>query len=167
MATIRRTGDLETSQDLGFEQRSMRARRIGWVLLFTTVVLAALGLFGDGPLSHARAGDEASGLWVRYERFARVDSTVRVEVHASFTARSAPFRLSISRPAFERGDLERFVPEPSSSEITAEQGIFTFAQVEPGGLVVLVLRPSRPGPLRFSISEEGGRALELALFIYP
>jgi hypothetical protein len=162
---IKRTGDLETSEDLPFERTSRRVRRVAQTLLGLFVLLAALGLFGDGPLSHARAGDE-SGFFVRYERFTRVDGLTHFEIHPRAHA-AAPRRLFVSTSLFERGEIERFVPEPSSVEVAADRSVVTFPRVEAGGLVVLVLRPSRPGRLRFSVGEEGSPMLDLALFVYP
>ncbi|WP_170228933.1 hypothetical protein [Polyangium fumosum] len=166
MVEIKRTDDLETSEDLAFERTSMRVRRVGRALLFLFVLLAALGLFGDGPLSHARAGD-ASGLFVRYERFTRVDGTTRFEIHPRVQSSAAPRRLFLSASLFEHGHIEHFVPEPSSLEMTADRSVITLPRVEAGGLIVLVLRPVRPGRLRFSLGEEGSPALDLSLFVYP
>ncbi|MDI1428452.1 hypothetical protein [Polyangium sorediatum] len=104
MVEIKRTDDLETSEDLAFERTSMRVRRVGRALLFLFVLLAALGLFGDGPLSHARAGD-ASGLFVRYERFLRVDGTTRFEIHPRVQSSAAPRRLRPVRPGLLRFSL--------------------------------------------------------------
>ncbi|HVK70477.1 MAG TPA: hypothetical protein VM694_38755 [Polyangium sp.] len=101
MVEIKRTGDLETSEDLAFERASMRVRRVGRAVLFLFVLLAALGLFGEGPLSHASAGD-ASGLFVRYERFTRLDGTTRFEIHPRTQNSAAPRRLFLSASLFER-----------------------------------------------------------------
>ncbi|MDC3955443.1 hypothetical protein KEG38_16365 [Polyangium jinanense] len=166
MVEIKRTGDLETSEDLAFERTSMRVRCVGRAFLILFVLLAAAGLFGDGPLSHARAGDE-SGFFVRYERFARVDGTTRFEIHPHPQNAAAPRRFFTSTSLFERGHVEHYVPEPSSVEIAADRAVITFPRVEAGGLVVLLLRPSRPGLLRFSLGEEGGPALDLSLLVYP
>ncbi|MDI3281844.1 hypothetical protein [Polyangium sp. 15x6] len=166
MVEIKRTGDLETSEDLAFERTSMRVRGVGRALLILFVLLAAAGLFGDGPLSHARAGDE-SGFFVRYERFARVDGTTRFEIHPHPQHSAAPRRLFASASLFERGHVEHFVPEPSSVEVAADRTVITFPRVDAEGLVVLVMRPSQPGLLRFSLGEEGGPALDLSLFVYP
>ncbi|MDI1442825.1 hypothetical protein [Polyangium sp. 6x1] len=166
MVEIKRAGDLETSEDLAFERTSRRVRRVARSLLYVFVLLAALGLFGDGPLSHARAGHE-SGFFVRYERFARVDGTTRFQIHPHPGSSAAPRRLFVSTSLFERGHVEQFVPEPASVEIAADRSIITFPRVESGGFVVLVMRPLRPGALRFSLGEEGGPTLDLALFVYP
>jgi len=163
---IKRTGDLETSEDLTFEHTSRRVRRVAWVFLCLFVLLAALGLFGDGPLSHARAGDE-SAFFVRYDRFARLEGVTRLEIHPRAPASAAPRRLFVSTSLLERGDVERIVPAPASVEIGADRSVLTFPRVEAGGFVVLVLRPSRPGLVRFSVGEEGSPALDLALFVYP
>ncbi|MDI1479576.1 hypothetical protein [Polyangium sp. y55x31] len=166
MVEIKRTGDLETSEDLAFERTTRRVRSVGRALLYVFVLLAAAGLFGDGPLSHALAGDE-SGFFVRYERFARVDGMIRFEIHPRAPSAAAPRRIFASEALFEHGHVERFVPEPSSVEIAADRSIFTFPRMEAGGLVVLVVRPLRPGLLRFSLGEEGSPALDLSLFVYP
>jgi len=166
VARIHRKGDLETSEDLEFERASRRVRRIGHILTALFLLLALMGLFGDGPLSHARAGDE-SGFFVRYERFSRVDGVTRFEIHLPAERATPARRLVVSTSLVERGHIERFVPEPASAEIAAERSVFTFPHIEAGGLVVLELRPSSPGRLRFSIGEEGGPALDVALLVYP
>ncbi|MDC0740438.1 hypothetical protein [Polyangium mundeleinium] len=165
MVEIKRTGDLETSEDLAFERTSMRVRRVGRAVLFLFVLLAALGLFGEGPLSHATAGD-ASGFFVRYERFTRVDGATRFEIRPRAQSSAAPRRLFLSASLFERGHIEHFVPEPSLVEIHADRSAITFPRVEAGASSCSSCAPRAPVS---SASPSVRRAAlrSLSLFVYP
>jgi len=47
-----------------FQRRSWIVQRIGWAIFALVILLAALGLFGDGVLSDAQAGQKEGAVWL-------------------------------------------------------------------------------------------------------
>lgn len=164
---LKRVGDLETGEDLGFEQRSWVVSKVGWAFMAAFLALAVLGLFGDGPLSRAESGQEGSALWVRYERFARNDTPSRLEIHLGGGAAGERTRIWVSHPLVMAGDLERTEPEAESVEVDADRYVFTFRRLGPGGAVVLVLRPSQAGWRRAAVGLVDGPEVSLGQMVYP
>ena len=61
---MKRVGDLELNQDLAFQYREWAVQRGSRWVLAVFVIAAALGAFGGGPLTHARAGAPGSPVWI-------------------------------------------------------------------------------------------------------
>ena len=74
MAEMKHRG-LQIDENLQFQQREWRTSRAAWIVLLLTMAAMALGLFGNGPLSEARAGEPGDALWVEYSRFGRFGAT--------------------------------------------------------------------------------------------
>jgi len=73
MARTKKVGDLQINEDMEFQRRSWIVQRVGWLVFALVILLAALGLFGDGILSDAKAGQEEGALWLEYPRFKRFE----------------------------------------------------------------------------------------------
>lgn len=73
MAKSKKVGDLQISEDMEFQRRSWIVQRTGWAIFALVILLAALGVSGDGMLSSARAGQEDGGLWLEFPRFGRFE----------------------------------------------------------------------------------------------
>jgi hypothetical protein len=71
MSGLRRIGDLEIEEYIGFQRRDWAVRHIAWAILALVVLAALLGLFGNGILSKANLGDDEMPLQLEYERFGR------------------------------------------------------------------------------------------------
>ena len=73
MARTKKIDDLQIDEDMEFQRRSWIVQRIGWAIFALVILLAALGLFGDGILSDTKAGQEEGALWLEYPRFERFE----------------------------------------------------------------------------------------------
>lgn len=135
-----RVGSLEVAEDPAFERRSWRVERAGWALMALVVLAGLAGLFGGGPLSLAE--ESAGPLSVRYERFARMASPVKLEVrYGAEAVRDGELRIWIARRYLERAKLERAVPEARETIIDGELLAFVFpATPGQGGAVSFHLR---------------------------
>jgi hypothetical protein len=129
-----RIGDLElANHDLRFQERTWRAERIGQVLLIAFVVLAAVGVFGVGPLSDATA--TAGGTTASYQRFLRLGKPADLTVTVAPMTRG-PVKIALPTSYVERFDVEAIVPEPSEQATDAEALRLTF----PSGTRKVTLR---------------------------
>jgi hypothetical protein len=151
-------GDLQIEQDLEFQRREWRMERAGWFALSSLVIAASVGLFGDGPLSHASASDESGQLVIRYERFVRssVSSELYVQV-ASSAAHSGEIAIWAD-PAYLRDvEVSSIVPEPARVEQVGRRILYVFAVAagaEPSE-ITLRYKPAHAGRLHgsFGVSE--------------
>lgn len=116
---------LEIEQDEAFQRREWSVQRVGWGVLAVVLGLAALGLFGNGPLSHATA-DEGD-LTVGYQRFARNQGhhTLMVQV-APGHARDGRVTVLVSQELLGDVRLDSVSPEPSSTVVTRDHVAFSF-----------------------------------------
>jgi len=122
---MKRVGDLEITQDLPFQEREWRSQRIGWAVMALVVLAALLGLFGDGPLGQASAGDPAKGLGVSYARFSRFQSTTELAVR--FPPESGPeVRVLLSRSFADRVTMKAIVPPPAAHEGGDDAVVYIF-----------------------------------------
>jgi hypothetical protein len=144
----RRVGDLELEQDLEFQRREWSVQRVGWWALSLFVLAAALGLFGSGPLSHARVGEPGAPLWIEYERFVRVGAADRLRVHLGPLPAGADTRdVRFNREYFESLHVERITPEPERTLVASEQVtlIFDPNDMRDEGTLIIDARPGAVG----------------------
>jgi hypothetical protein len=144
--------DLEIEQNLAFQRREWRAQSIGWWVLTAFLVAAMLGLFGEGPLSRARAGEAGDPMWIEYERFVRVGRLARLTVHTGARESSEPLELRIARSYFEGLILEHVVPEPDDLRVDADHVTMAFSGGRRPAAIVFDVQPRRAGLQRGEIA---------------
>jgi hypothetical protein len=156
---------LDLDKNLTFQRREWQVQRVGWWILTAFVVAAALGLFGKGPLSHARTGEPGSPLWIEYDRFVRVGTTSRVLIHS--TAAAGSLHLRVNREFFEANRVEHFTPEPASIHFGASEVDLRFDN-QAGGAVTVILdvEPLQSGRLPASITSSNGGSASFRQFAY-
>ena len=163
-----KSGGLQINQDLVFQRREWKMQHVGWWCLTGFVVLAAVGLFGGGPLSHARVGDPSS-LSVEYERFTRVGAHTRLVVHGVSSGGRGPVDLVFDRDYFEGFRIERITPEPRTVDIGDQTVTLRFDRdaARSGGYTVLFdVEPKRGGRRRATIAVANGTTLTWRQFAY-
>jgi hypothetical protein len=159
----------EILQDLPFHHRQWVVQRVGWVLAAITLVLAIGGLFGDGPLSHVRAGGPA--LQVEYERFIRRDSPVEIRIDVQPPS-GEEVRLAVSRDYLHSLRIESIVPEPERVDTTAQDIVMIF-RVTPAAEsahVTISATPLHAGTLRGNVRALGAgtnTAVSIDQFTWP
>jgi hypothetical protein len=164
----RHADKLDINKDLHFQRSEWRFQRFGWWVLSAFVLAAALGLFGMGPLSHARTGDPGSSFWIEYERFTRVGAQTRIGVHG--IAPAGAIHLRFNRAFLDAHRLERVTPEPASIEIGPSETEMRFDQQKSGGgtfSIFLDVEPLRAGRHAVSVTlgdGSGARFRQLAYF---
>lgn len=160
---------LDIDQNLAFQRREWAAQRAGWWALTAFVAAAALGAFGKGPISGARAADAAGRLSVEYDRFARVGAPTRLEVRAEAAAAGAgPIEIRLTRDYFDAVQIERVLPEPAAVEVGPAEVTFRFGAPAPGTgfAVVLDLQPRRAGWRTAAIRTAQGGAVSFSQLTY-
>lgn len=168
MGKTRRIDDLQIDQDLALQRRIWAAQRTGWALMALAAAASLTGLLGgSGPLSSATAGRADSGVWVEYERFARLHAPADIIVNLRPSGAEPEF--SIDRALLESLDIKSILPEPERVEAGPREHRYIFAPGPPGaGPVRITLRveAARMGR-RTGLIRAGGATAEVSRLIYP
>jgi hypothetical protein len=158
---------LQINEDLVFQRKEWRAQRIGWFLLCAFVVAACLGLFGSGPLSWTRAGQEGSALWVEYDRFVRRGAPTRLTINLAPAAGGSTRQVRIGRGYAEGVRFERIVPEPDAIELGDAEAVLRFTgEAARSTTILLDVLPLTVGSLSASITVDGARPADVTHFVY-
>lgn len=170
MSELKRISGIDINEDMEYQWREWRVHRVAWGV-FALILLASLvGLFGQGPLSHASVGDPGSALVLSFERIDRYRAPSELEVMlGSNVAQEGVVRLSLNHEFLERVQIDRILPEPESVETGPDAVTYTFRITAPD-------RPSQVrfdyeydqyGPAQGELRLEGGPALEFRSFVFP
>jgi len=163
----RRADRLDINEDLPFQRAEWRFQRAGWWFLSAFVLAAALGVFGMGPLSHARAGDPGSTLWIEYDRFTRVGTQTRITVHG--IARPGGIHLRLNRAFLEVHRLDRVTPEPAAIAVGPSDLDMRFEPHESGGgpfTIFFDIEPLRAGRHGVSVTSGDGSRISFKQLAY-
>lgn len=165
LTTAGEHGDLQINHDPSFQRREWAVQRFGWYALTIFVIAAALGLFGSGPLSRARAGDDH--LNVEYERFVRRGAPTRLRISSGTSPGTRP-ELRIAEPYFDDVRIHAIVPEPEGIERGDGQVTLHFGRDGgEGALTVTIdLDPGRAGRHAVTIGNSTGAEVRFTQFAY-
>lgn len=84
-------------------------QRIGWVLMFLFMLLALLGLFGEGPLSNKKV--QAGNVTVHYERFCRYEHEAEIKLESNGeNIRS----VALPQEYLKKFKVSKIIPEPGT-----------------------------------------------------
>lgn len=160
---------LEIDEDLPTQGWIWRFERIGWAGLTLFVLAGLIGAFGGGSLSRAEARDASGRLTVRFERFARADTSTTLEIRVVAAQQSEPLWVHLSKDYFDAARIDRIVPEPERTLVAQDTVRFGFDPNQAGesGLILVTLTPVRFGRIQGSLALPGGPAVEFAQIIYP
>ena len=151
---------------MAFQRKSWIVERIGWAAMAFVVVLALLGIFSDGPLSHATAQSANGNLRVAYQRFQRNDAATELRIVAP-SGGSESVLIVLDRAFADSFTIEHLTPLPAASAGSAER--LELIYHAPGGVpveVALTVRPRTIGLLRGRILS-GDAQVEFTQLIYP
>lgn len=170
MARTKKADDLQINEDMEFQRRSWIVQRIGWVIFTLLVLLAFLGLFGDGVLSNARAGQEGAALSLEYPRYGRFANEFRIKAHLNgSTAAGGEVAIRLDSSYLEAVQISRITPTPDR-ELRESDGI-TYVFMTDGASSPLTIYfdaiPQRVGALSGTFHLQGGEAIGFSQFIYP
>ena len=142
MAQSRRPGGIEIEQDLEFQRRSWKVQRVAWIVMLLVVIGAILGVFGNGPLSNASAGD-SDAFRVDYQRFVRLDSPEKISFNIGPRPDSS-VTLWLDREWLRNHNVNSIVPEPRETSVDRGRVLYEF-----------MLGPSQPSKIEFDLETKG------------
>jgi hypothetical protein len=170
MSGLRRIGDLEIEEHIGFQRRDGAIRHIAWATLALIVLAALLGLFSNGILSQATLGGNEPALQLEYERFGRHQAPMTLKIRLGPEAiQEGKARLCLERSYLNAVKVETITPQPDSVESSANRLIYVFSA--PGSNspieVTFFVQSESIGRQAGQVGLEGGPTLNFSQFIYP
>lgn len=170
MAKIVRHGSLDLDEDPAFQRRMWRVERLGTGAMMVFFLAAALGIFGNGPLSTAHVADPAGRLGLEHERFGRFQAPLTLRFSfAPDTGQDGKVRVWVDRQFLQTIKLDNISPEPETTEAAGDRCIYTFRVAEPHRATGCAMHYQAEGigRLRGRVGLEGGEAIDFQQFIYP
>ena len=158
---------LEIWQDLAFERRQWKVQRVGWIVIAIILLLALLGVFGNGPLSHAETS--AGALRAEYERFTHADAPTTLHIHVRAPGQGN-VRLAINRDYLDAIPIQHIRPAPLRVESAGNDQVYEFAAPDAGDLHVSIdASPQAPSLPTAVVRLQGANAATLGFrqVVYP
>lgn len=139
--------------------------RAGWLAMAAVVIGAAVGVFGNGPLSSVHAA--ADGLTVEYRRFARAHAPL--ELTATWPAAETEAVLWIETSYVERFEVDAIQPMPVATTVGTDRIYYSFRAREAGTRIAATfeLRPRGAGSVRVRLGVERGPEIDARQWVLP
>ncbi len=162
---VKRIQDMEVDQNLEFQKKEWAVERIGWVGMGLILLLALLGLFGDGPLSRVRV-NAGGATELEYQRFMR-DGSEDVLLVRTLPGPDGKVVVELERAYLQRYKVNQVQPEPESVQVG--NGVMRFVFRAYGSEPVTIiyhLTPLKVGSARTLLGVNGER-ITVNQFVYP
>jgi hypothetical protein len=160
-----RTGPEDLERQLRFHRTEWRVQHIGWVFVALFLALAFAGLFGGGPLSHARA--EAATGRIDYEHFVRNGAPAELVITSTGGGAQGVSSVEISADYLEAFRVERVTPEPRTVRRVGGQLVYEFAASSVGAVISFQVDPQQLWRHRAVVRIDNGPPLEIWQLTYP
>jgi hypothetical protein len=153
--------ELEINEHAGSHKQGFKFQKVGVLAILTIVVLAALGLFGDGVLSKKTSVSKSAE--IEYQRFYRFEA--RMELKIELLAFENSNIVSFSKDYLKDFEIESINPTPESTNFKGATSEFVFNG--PGnGIITFFLVPKKVGNIDGELAVNGER-FKVNHFIYP
>jgi hypothetical protein len=152
---------IEMDEALGFHQKGWTVQRIGWTCFVLVIILASLGMFGNGILSHRKT--ETGGNMVEYERYGRFENNT--SLHFLANNENGQAVVYIPQQYLQDFELERITPEPDQQMVINGYYVYSFRADAP---VHILLRgmPKKRGSIE-AVVRINNTPFTLSQFIFP
>jgi len=152
---------LQIKEEINQHIAGWKIQRMGWVFIFGIMLLALLGLFGEGILSNEtkKSGD----ITTQYDRFIRYDSETKVLI-VSNSAHMAT--VSLPQDYLKKLRSIRIIPEPDANDMSTDYVNYNFKGSE-NKMIAIYLVPKAYGNIDATMLINGMDRIVLHHFIYP
>jgi hypothetical protein len=157
---------LEIDEDPNFQQKEWFFQRIGVALLFLFVLVALLGVTGNGgPMSRGEVGEPGGPVRVEYERFVRRGAQSTMKLHV----RGAPgeMRFWVAASYFKHVRIDSVAPTPELVTVETNRHVYLIRSGSSDVIVTLEVEHEAAGMLDAEVGLVGGpsvRFSQLSLF---
>jgi hypothetical protein len=170
MSDLRHVSNLEIEQDLSFTRLEWVIQRVGWGVMGLVVILALLGVFSSGPLSHTTVTSMDARVSLQYDQFVRFLAPTILQVHLDSEAnRDQQTRLWLDRRYLQGVEVQQITPQPERVEAAAERFtyVFNLTADEQPTTVTFHVQLNTMGPLSGRIGLDNDPPLSFSQFVYP
>lgn len=154
--------DMEIDEQLDAHRRGWVAQRYGLVFIFSLIVLAAIGVFGDGVTSSSR--ESANSVTVESERFYRFEASMDIKISVSNSA-DGEVTVAFPNDYLQGFRIESIQPEPKENKNVDGEVRYIF-QGSGNFDITFFLIPQQVGSIRGSVTVNENK-FSLNHFIYP
>jgi len=149
-----------------------RVERVGWWVMGTLLLAAAVGLLGPGYVSRtsvtfASDSESVPSSTLEYDRLLHVYTNSTL----TFTIRGRSSRggraVWLSNDYLSTVRVERISPRPASEESWSGGVRYRFDADDEPTLVFFHVKPDRSGPLSWTLRINEGPAAGIRQFVYP
>jgi hypothetical protein len=152
---------IEMDESLNLHIRGWTIQRIGWAVFMMFVILALLGFFGNGVLSHRKT--QTAGSTVEYERYGRYENTTHLHFIAANDGGQAV--VYIPQQYLEDFQLEHITPEPDRQMMVEGHYAYTFLADAPVHILMRGM-PKKSGAIE-AVVRINNTPFRLSQYIFP
>ncbi len=146
--------------NIALHERGWKIQRIGWVLIFVFMILALLGVFGDGPLSKRKV--QVGNTVIKFDQFLRYEHETQLKLESENENIAT---VSIPLAYLNKLKLTEVIPEPEKQ--IASNGYINFIfRGEENHSLTFFLDPNKPGKVEGDI-KVNSYTIPLKQTIYP
>jgi len=161
-AGIENTGHpLKLDEDIPLHIKGWKIQKVAWTIIGLFLLLAAIGLFGAGPLSYRTIN--ANGDILEYEHFGRFQGQTQLEF--TLNRESGIAKIAFSLAYLDKFQIERIFPLPDKTETLGHNIIYTF-NVTDRAKIIFYMVPQKAGSIEGTITVNKS-VFNLSQFIYP
>lgn len=158
--------EVAVGEDLEFQRKWWKFERSMWWVIAIVLAMNFAGVFGRGPVAHARVSNDA--LIVKYDRVERTGTPSILEVQFQpGTLEKGQVKLYVSQSVVEELGAQRVIPSPADTAVGKSGLIYTFAAEEPPGSVEFALQPAKAGIFHFSLGVPGSQPIRARVVVMP
>ncbi|WP_158791994.1 hypothetical protein [Granulicella sp. L60] len=158
--------EVAVGEDLDFQRKWWKFESVMWWIIALLLLLNFAGVFGRGPVAHAKLANDA--MLVKYERVERTGTPSILEVQFKpNTLGRGQVKLHVSQSIVDGLGTQRVIPSPSDTAIGRGGLTYTFSAEQAPGSVQFALQPSRPGIFEFTLQVPGSSPLSAKVVVMP
>lgn len=154
------THNLPIEEDIALHKKGWVIQRIGWGLMFLFLLLALLGLFGEGPLSRQKV--QSGDIQLTFERFGRFEHGMEMRVQSSGENIKT---ISLPQNYLKNFELTKIVPEASRQVASSGYIHYVFDGTQ-NNIVTFYLNPVSRGKAQGQV-KVNEHAFSITQLIYP
>lgn len=154
--------DLQIEEHLSLQKTGWIVQRVGLCIMLVFVLLALLGLFGDGILSKRTI--MIKNVTLQYERFYRHEGSMELKIDV---AENNTTEVDVAFPVeyMKNFEIRSILPEPKANR--TEQGkVHYIFDARGNANIIYYLTPRQPGTITGAV-EVNDAIFSINQFIYP
>jgi hypothetical protein len=158
--------DVAIGEDLEFQRKWWKFEGAMWWVIAVILLLNFAGVFGRGPVAHARLSNDS--MIVKYERVERSGTPSILEVQFKpETFQNGHVKLHVSQSIVDELGAQRVIPSPLETAVGNDGLTYTFSAAAIPGTVLFALQPAKAGVFHLSLDVPGSAPVAARVVVMP